>query len=140
VELLDNKGDITRRSRIKEGKVDFFFLIPGKYYVRLIDDVNMNNKWDTGEYAEKRQPEDVYYINKVFDLKQDWYHETEMWDVLAEPLYKQKPEAITKQKADKKRTITNKNKEREEKMAKQMAEQEKMKQERKEKRENRKKK
>jgi hypothetical protein len=63
-----------------------------------------------------------------------------MWDVLAEPLYKQKPEAITKQKADKKRTITNKNKEREEKMAKQMAEQEKMKQERKEKRENRKKK
>lgn len=140
IELLDNKGDITRRGRIKEGKVDFFFLIPGKYYVRLIDDVNMNNKWDTGEYAEKRQPEDVYYINKVFDLKQDWYHETEMWDVLAEPLYKQKPEAITKQKADKKRTITNKNKEREEKMAKQMAEQEKMKQERKEKRENRKKK
>ncbi|MBO5951749.1 MAG: Ig-like domain-containing protein [Bacteroidaceae bacterium] len=140
IELLDNKGDITRRGRIKEGKVDFFFLIPGKYYVRLIDDVNMNNKWDTGEYAEKRQPEDVYYINKVFDLKHDWYHETEMWDVLATPLNKQKPEAITKQKADKKRTITNKNKEREEKMAKQMAEQEKMKQERKEKRENRKKK
>ena len=140
IELLDNKGDITRRGRIKEGKVDFFFLIPGKYYVRLIDDVNMNNKWDTGEYAEKRQPEDVYYINKVFDLKQDWYHETEMWDVLATPLNKQKPEAITKQKADKKRTITNKNKEREEKMAKQMAEQEKMKQERKEKRENRQKK
>ena len=130
IELLDNKGDITRRGRIKEGKVDFFFLIPGKYYVRLIDDVNMNNKWDTGEYAEKRQPEDVYYINKVFDLKQDWYHETEMWDVLATPLNKQKPEAITKQKADKKRTITNKNKEREEKMAKQMAEQEKLKQER----------
>ena len=140
IELLDNKGDITRRGRIKEGKVDFFFLIPGKYYVRLIDDVNMNNKWDTGEYAEKRQPEDVYYINKVFDLKHDSYHETEMWDVLATPLNKQKPEAITKQKADKKRTITNKNKEREEKMAKQMAEQEKMKQERKEKRENRKKK
>lgn len=140
IELLDNKGDITRRGRIKEGKVDFFFLIPGKYYVRLIDDVNMNNKWDTGEYAEKIQPESVYYINKVFDLKQDWYHETEMWDVLATPLNKQKPEAITKQKADKKRTITNKNKEREEKMAKQMAEQEKMKQERKEKRENRKKK
>ncbi len=140
IELLDNKGDITRCGRIEEGKVDFFFLIPGKYYVRLIDDVNMNGKWDTGEYAEKRQPENVYYINKVFDLKQDWYHETEMWDVLATPLNKQKPEAITKQKADKKRTITNKNKEREEKMAKQMAEQEKMKQERKEKRENRKKK
>ncbi len=140
IELLDNKGDITRCGRIEEGKVDFFFLIPGKYYVRLIDDVNMNGKWDTGEYAEKRQPENVYYINKVFDLKQDWYHETEMWDVLATPLNKQKPEAITKQKADKKKTITNKNKEREEKMAKQMAEQEKMKQERKEKRENRKKK
>lgn len=140
IELLDNKGDITRCGRIEKGKVDFFFLIPGKYYVRLIDDVNMNGKWDTGEYAEKRQPENVYYINKVFDLKQDWYHETEMWDVLATPLNKQKPEAITKQKADKKRTITNKNKEREEKMAKQMAEQEKMKQERKEKRENRKKK
>ena len=31
IELLDNKGDITRRGRIKEGKVDFFFLIPGKY-------------------------------------------------------------------------------------------------------------
>lgn len=140
VELLDNKGDLVRRARVKDGKVDFFFIIPGKYYVRLIDDVNMNGKWDTGEYSEKRQPESVYYINKAFDLKQDWYHETEMWNVLAEPLYKQKPLAITVQKADKKKSITNKNAEREERMAQQMAEQEKMKQERKEKRENRRKK
>mgnify|MGYP003412524453 FL=1 len=138
VELLDNKGDLIRRSRVSEGKVDFFFIVPGKYYVRLIDDVNMNGKWDTGEYAEKRQPENVYYINKAFDLKQDWYHETEMWNVLAEPLNKQKPEAITVQKADKKKTITNKNKERAEKMAKLVEEQEKQKQKRKEKRQNRK--
>ena len=140
VELLDNGGNPIRSGKVKSGKVDFFFLTPDKYYVRMYDDVNMNGKWDTGEYEEKREPENVYYINKVFELRQDWYHETELWDITSTPLNKQKPEAITKQKADKKKTITNKNAERDAKMAKQMAEQEKMKQERKEKRENRKKK
>ncbi len=140
VQLLDNQGNAIRSGKTEKGKINFFFLSPGQYYVRMFDDVNMNGKWDTGEYGEKRQPESVYYMNKSFELRQDWYHETEPWDITAEPLHTQKPSAITKQKADKKKSITNKNAERAEKMAKQMAEIEKQKQERKEKRENRKKK
>ncbi len=32
-------------------------LLPGKYSVELIEDINENGFWDTGDYQEKRQPE-----------------------------------------------------------------------------------
>ena len=43
------------------GQGHFYFLNPGKYGARLINDTNGNGVWDTGNYAEKRQPEMVYY-------------------------------------------------------------------------------
>lgn len=119
VELLNSKGDLYRRQRLEESRnnVTFYFLQPGKYYVRLLDDANHNGRWDPGEYAEGRAPENIYYLNKEFTLKQNWYHETEVWDPLSTPLYQQKPLTITKQKADTKRKIQNRNAEREAKMA-----------------------
>ena len=36
-------------------------LKPDKYYARIVIDTNGNGVWDTGNYIEKRQPEEVYY-------------------------------------------------------------------------------
>ena len=63
----------------------------------LVIDKNGNGKFDTGNYAEKRQPEDVYYYPKALKLKANWDVEQD-WDVFALPLEQQKPRAIVKNK------------------------------------------
>lgn len=118
IELLDKQEKIVRTGRVENGSVDFFFIKPGKYYVRLINDSNGNGKWDTGNYEILTQPEEVYYLNKGFELKQNWEHETELWDVLQIPLNNQKPEEIIKQKADATKKIASRNAEREQKRKK----------------------
>ena len=100
MELLNQRGTPIRSGYIEEGRIDFFFLYPGKYYVRLINDRNKNGKWDTGEFSDKTFPEEVFYINKEFELKQNWEHETEPWNVTETPLFEQKPQAITTHKEE----------------------------------------
>jgi len=120
VEILNNTGKTVRSGKLEHGSIDFFFLKPGKYYVRLFDDVNGNGVWDTGLYDEKRQAESVYYIHRAFDLKQNWEHETELWDVTAAPLYLQKPDALIKNKS-KEKAKTSKNAERDKAIAERAA-------------------
>ena len=77
-------------------------LDPGNYYVSMFYDRNGNGKWDTGDYDEKRQPEEVWFIKRVWSLKQDWVHETEPWSVHETPVYDQKPAELIKEKSAKK--------------------------------------
>lgn len=97
VELLNNNDAPVRKAVVKDGGVLFMDLKPDKYYARLIIDSNENGVWDTGNYAEKRQPEKVYYSPKPFEIMQNWDVE-ETWSVLSTPVVRQKPMDITKNK------------------------------------------
>ena len=97
VELLNSSDVPVRKAKVKEGGALFMDLRPDKYYARLIVDLNGNNEWDTGNYAEKRQPELVIYCPKQFQIMQNWQVE-ETWDVTAVPMKQQKPLEITKNK------------------------------------------
>ena len=135
--LLDTGGKILKSAPIENGSADFFLLTPGNYYVALLNDRNNNGVWDTGDYEEHRQPEEVYYLNHKFQLKADWYHETEAWNVKEVPMFRQKPDELVKQKGDKTtKDIHKKNVEREEKKASQAAAESKKREERKTKRRN----
>lgn len=112
VELLNSQDKPVRREAIENGRVDFFFLNPGKYYARIIDDRNGNGKWDTGLYADKRQAESVFYYPQVMDVRALWDMRQD-WDVQALPIEQQKPLEITKQKADTEKKRRSKNEERE---------------------------
>lgn len=121
VRLLDSKGSVTRTGTLEDGAVTFYLLNPGKYYVSMLNDINGNGRWDTGEYDEKRQAEEIWYINKEFNLKQDWFHETDSWDIRDTKLTEQKPAGILKAKNDKKKVdVHKKNVERLEKKAQQI--------------------
>ena len=48
------------------------FLGPGEYQVRIVLDANENGQWDTGNYLEKRQPEEVLYLDEPFELRANW--------------------------------------------------------------------
>ena len=99
VELL-NSGDVpVRKVKVKDGGALFLYLKPDTYYARLIVDTNENGQWDTGNYAEKRQPEEVYYSTKAYKLLANFdIDDEDGWDVFDVPLIKQKPPDITKNK------------------------------------------
>ena len=97
VELLNSKDEPVRKATVKGGGVLFMDLKPEKYYARLVIDANRNDEWDTGNYAERLQPEEVFYCPKVFTVLQNFQHE-ETWNIRLTPWLKQKPLEITKNK------------------------------------------
>ncbi len=113
VQLLDKGDKPVAEGPAVDGRVDFFYLRPADYYVRMFVDSNNNGKWDTGDYASGLQPEEVFYFPKPLTLRAMFEIE-QAWDYRGIERTKQKPLAITKQKADKEKTIKNRNAEREE--------------------------
>ena len=73
----------------------FRYLKPADYYIRMFLDANGNGKWDTGDFATRRQPEEVFYYPHKLTLKAN-FEFTETWDHLAIPLLEQKPLEILK--------------------------------------------
>ena len=73
IELLKNK-EVVRKYTTPTigGNYKFELLDAGKYQVRLIEDINANEQWDTGNYLEKIQPEKVIYFWKEIDLRANW--------------------------------------------------------------------
>ena len=111
---MNHSDKVTAELRAdSDGRADFYYLRPADYFVRCFIDRNGNGKWDTGNYAQGVQPEEVFYFPKPIKLKAQWDMEQE-WDVRGIERTKQKPLTITKQKPDKEKTVKSKNKEREE--------------------------
>lgn len=113
VQLLNSSDEVVRQQPVNaKNTCDFYFLQPGtKYYIRLFYDRNNNGKWDTGNYEEKKQAEEVFYFPKVWEMKANFEFE-ETWDLKAVPLDKQKLDDIKKQKPDETKKIKDRNKER----------------------------
>ena len=73
LELLTEKGNLIRRKQPQESTTILFdFLKPNKYKLRLIIDENANNKWDSGNFLEKKQPERVIYHQKTIEVRANW--------------------------------------------------------------------
>ena len=99
VELLDAQDKVVRRRRLTDGGyADFYFLNPGKYCARLVNDRNGNGIWDTGNFEKGEQPEEVYYYNMILEPKANWDLDKQSWDIHAIPLDKQKLDELKKQK------------------------------------------
>ena len=99
-ELLNTGDQPVRKTHVAGGGALFMNLAPGKYYARLTADANNNFAWDTGNYAEKRQPETVWYYPREIEIMKNWQLEIQdpPWDIRATPFMGQKPLEITKNK------------------------------------------
>lgn len=102
VELLDGTEKIVLRAPVKNHRAELLNLLPGKYYARLFIDRNGNGKYDTGNYDMHMQPEETVYYPGAINLKKNWDVE-QTWDIYATPIDKQKPEAIKKNKPERKK-------------------------------------
>ena len=108
LQLIDTRENVVKEEKTVNGRCSFYFIRPGKYYMRLIFDKNGNGKWDTGDYEKGIQPEHVSYYHHALDLRALFEYTQEDWDV-GKPLNEQKPLEITKQKPDKERRKMNRN-------------------------------
>ena len=108
VRLLDKGDGIVKEVLAKDGEAFFEYVSPDKYYLSAFVDANGNGLWDTGDYDEDRQAESVYYYPREIECKERW-DVTQKWDLTATPRFKQKPQAITKQKADGEKKLKNRN-------------------------------
>ena len=73
VELTNEKGDILATEYSENStKVEFNLLEPALFWLRVIYDDNKNKKWDSGNYIEKRQAEEVIYFSKAIDVRANW--------------------------------------------------------------------
>ena len=76
VQLL-NGENIVSELVTSNGLVEFGFLPPANYRIRVIEDMNSNKRWDTGDYSKKLQAEPVYYYPEEYEIRSNWNHEIE---------------------------------------------------------------
>ncbi len=82
VQLLDDKENIVRESIIKAGEtINYEYLHPLQYKLKLIYDENENGKWDTGNYFHKTQPEKVIYYSGAINIRSNWDLDLE-WKII----------------------------------------------------------
>lgn len=111
VQLLKSDTRVESQVRTRDHRADFFYLAPGTYYLRCFYDRNGNGRWDTGDLAAGRAPEEVYYFPRAIEVRANWDIE-QTWRVDELPLTRQKPAEITKQKPEGERKARNLNAER----------------------------
>ena len=100
VELLASGEKVARTVPVQNGAFELLNVKPGTYYLRLTIDKNGNGKWDTGNYAEHLQPDEVYYYPKKLNLRRNWDLD-ETWNIYQTALDLQKPEDIRHNKPEK---------------------------------------
>ncbi len=111
-ELLNGNDQLVKTAHSDRATVEFFYVMPGTYYLRLYEDLNGNGRWDTGNYDLDLQAEPVYYYPEKIECKANWDLTLPTWQPALLNAAQQKPEAITKQKGEKQKTIKRRNYER----------------------------
>ena len=109
-QLIDSKESVLRQVSSITGDMVFNYVKPGDYYLRVFSDFNNNGKWDTGDYEADLQAETMYYYPEKIECKAHWPVEKNWHPGMEKRLLK--PEALTKQKAEKQKKIKNQNAER----------------------------
>ena len=73
IHLIDQTGDLIAKTYASEPQeFEFRNLKPARFKIRIIYDDNENGKWDTGNFLQNVQPEQVYYVKSVIEAKANW--------------------------------------------------------------------
>lgn len=74
IQLLDDKNKIIKEQVVdtKSSKLEFYLLNRGDYKIKAILDINKNGRWDTGDYFQMREPEQVLFFDKTINVRENW--------------------------------------------------------------------
>jgi uncharacterized protein (DUF2141 family) len=81
VQLIDEREIVVRENIIKKTEtLNYSYLYPQKYKLKIIYDTNSNNKWDTGNLLQKQQPEKIIFDTAPVNVRSNWDMELD-WKV-----------------------------------------------------------
>jgi hypothetical protein len=84
IQLLDMKEKVLGEQFIDQTTtVKFAYLMPGKYKLKAVHDMNRNGMWDPGRYEIKLLPEKVLYYPDEIEIRANWDLQ-EDWDLAIE--------------------------------------------------------
>lgn len=73
LQLKDDKGKLVKEEQLTTSQVfTYKNMYPGKYFCTLVNDLDQNGKWTTGDFALKRQPEPIYYLKQEVNIRSNW--------------------------------------------------------------------
>ena len=73
--LLIKDGRIAYKQTLLQKNYKVNLIQPGDYEVAILFDTNKNEKWDTGDYWKKLQPERVVSRKDTFNIRSNWDNE-----------------------------------------------------------------
>lgn len=76
--LYDANYKLIRQLPFTDNPTLMPLLKPGEYKLVIAADLNKNGKWDTGNYAQKQQPEPVFAPKTPVTIREDWETEIEL--------------------------------------------------------------
>ena len=82
--LLNEKDEIVKKNQIELSLassstklIEFYNVLPGKYFIKIVEDTNKNNAFDTGNFLLKKQSEIIYFNNLPIKILPGWEIENE---------------------------------------------------------------
>ena len=93
LQLTNAQGKVQKEIRnVTPGKYLFEYVTPGDIMLRVVEDMNANGKWDTGDMVLMRQPERTEIFKnedgvELITTKENWEYDLEVdMDVLFAPI------------------------------------------------------
>jgi len=81
IQMLDKKEELIVEQNIKNDTIlNFKYVRPKDLIFKLYYDINNNKKWDTGNYKDLLQPEEVFYFPEEIKIKSNFDYEYN-WDL-----------------------------------------------------------
>ena len=72
LQLTDSRGKVLREKYYYKGLIEFPYLKPGTYHLKLIFDANNNGKWDSGNFYNGLQPERTLLFDEPISIRENW--------------------------------------------------------------------
>jgi hypothetical protein len=70
--LLYKDDKLLKSKKIIGSQIEFNYLKPGIYSLKLVDDIDNNGKWSNGSFKDKIQPENIIHYKNPLDIKENW--------------------------------------------------------------------
>jgi len=72
VELIRNKKVYRKTKTTTSDTIRISYIFPGKYKIRVVYDINENNRWDTGDFLKHRQAEETFEPANEIEIRPNW--------------------------------------------------------------------
>jgi uncharacterized protein (DUF2141 family) len=81
LQMLDEKEIVVNEKYLSKSEIiQYEYLKPQVYKLKIIEDVNGNKQWDTGKFLQKLQAEKTFYFSQPLTIRANWDLEEE-WDL-----------------------------------------------------------